>query len=149
MHPKLEPKVEDASSLSLISIPNLTKYESYVHNRPPTCNNCGETATRKVASSLSLINAGRPYYICPLCPWDYRWVCWADDIGVSVENPPCDCEPEVPSRLDVIGRRKGPKAGRGFWSCVTGNCGYYSENVDGTPGVSYDGGFYPKLTKLR
>ena len=56
-------------------------------------------------------------------------------------NPHCDCE--QPSRLDIIGQSKGPKAGRAFWTCVTGRCGFYSENEDGKPGMSDDGGFYP------
>lgn len=112
-----------------------------IRRRQPRCRSCNEVAVRKLTSPLNLKNAGRHYYICPSCPWEDRWVCWEDTTGVSARNPPCDCD--EPSRLEVISKRKGPKAGRGFWACVTGKCRYYSENEDGTPGVSEDVGFYP------
>lgn len=141
MHVKLESSSQDPASSSPIFVLTLPEYEIRVHPRQPTCQNCDQPAIRKLASPLNTNNAGRPYYICPSCPWDFRWVCWADTKGMAMENPPCDCD--LPSRLDIIGQHKGEKAGRAFWTCVTGNCGYYSENMDGTRGVSDDGGFYP------
>lgn len=119
----------------------IEQFEIQRNPRQPRCRNCDELAIRLIASPLNPTNGGRPYYICPLCPWDYRWVCWADSKGVRGGNPRCDCK--VPSRLDIIGRSKPAKAGRAFWTCEKGICDYYSEHMDGTPGVSYDGGFYP------
>ncbi|KAH8753543.1 hypothetical protein F5883DRAFT_574569 [Diaporthe sp. PMI_573] len=129
------------SSSSPAFVLTLPEYEIQVRPRQPRCRICNEVAVRMTTSELNRTNAGRPYYICPSCPWGYQWVCWADTKGVSMGNPPCDCE--VPSRLDTIGQSKPAKAGRAFWTCVTGNCDYYSEHMDGTPGVDYDGGFYP------
>lgn len=129
------------SSSPPISVLTLPEYEIQIRPRQPTCHSCDEVAVRMVTGPLNKNNAGRPYYICPSCPREYRWVCWADTKGVSMGNPMCDCD--QPSRLDVIGQNKPLKVGRGFWTCVTGRCGFYSENEDGTPGVSLDGGFYP------
>lgn len=109
----------------------------------PKCRFCQEPAVLNFTSDLNELNAGRPYFVCPLCPWGYQWVCWADERGVSTVNPCCECKGEVPSRLDVIG--KVGKFGRGFWTCEKGKCDYYSENLDGEPGVSFDGGFYPRF----
>lgn len=119
----------------------IKEFETKINPRQPTCRNCDEVAIRKFASPLNPINPNRPYYICPSCPWESRWVCWEDTMGIFSDNPLCDCD--EPSRLDRIGKRKRDKAGRGFWSCAMGRCWYYSEHEDGTPGVSYDGGFYP------
>lgn len=147
MQSKLEPKSEADSGSSQLGFDLLDSFQGdkihvqLLESRQPTCHNCGQVATRKVASSFNTNNPGRAYYICPSCPWDCRWVCWADSRGVSAHNPPCYCE--VPSRLDIIGPHKGVKAGRAFWACVRGRCWYYSENEEGTPGVSHDGGFYP------
>lgn len=137
---KLEPDYKTSPCSPLVLDRTQQQLKTPTQPRQPTCRNCNEVAVRKFASPLNPINAGRPYYICPSCPWEDRWVCWEDTKGLSASNPPCDCE--EPSRLDVIGKRKGPKAGMGFWSCAAGKCWYYSENQDGTPGVSYDGGFY-------
>lgn len=136
---KLEPDSQATCSSELAL--TLPEFKTPIRPRQPTCRICDRVAIRKFASPLNTKNAGRPYYICPSCPWEDRWVCWEDTKGVSAYNPLCDCE--EPSRLDIIGKSKGVKAGKGFWTCVTGKCWYYSENEDGTPGVSYDGGFYP------
>lgn len=146
MKVKHEPSSQASCSSSPTSSPpifllTLPEYEIQIRPRQPTCHTCKEVAIRLVTSSLNSINAGRPYYICPSCPRECRWVCWADTKGIAGGNPPCDCE--QPSRLDIIGKSNKGKAGRGFWTCVTGKCEYYSENDDGTPGVSFDGGFYP------
>lgn len=110
-------------------------------SRMPKCHACGKASVLEYASPLNTIHGGRPYYICPWCPWGCRWVCWADSKGLHEENPLCDCK--EPSRLDIIGQSKPAKKERGFWTCKEGKCGYYSENRDGKPGVSPDGGFYP------
>lgn len=142
---KLEPNSQASCSSPSSSPPifvlALPEYEVQIRPRQPRCRTCKEVAVRMVTSSLNPNNAGRPYYVCPSCPWADRWVCWADVKGMGFENPPCDCG--VPSRLDVNDPNKVSKEGRGFWTCVTGRCDYYSENEDGTPGVSYDGGFSP------
>lgn len=144
---EIEPYIQCEGSqygLYLVAVEEAIKRkESQTRPRQPTCRNCNEVAVRQLASLLNPANPGRPYYICPSCPREDRWVCWEDTKGVSAWNPPCDCE--KPSRLDIIGKRKKLKAGMGFWSCARGKCWYYSENRDGTPGTSTGGGFYPRL----
>lgn len=122
---------------------NFPEWEIHVYPRQPTCHNCNRPAVRMSTSSDNQNgNAGRPYFICPACQWEKRWVCWADTRGIEESNPRCGCG--QPSRQDRIGSGKGRKSGKGFWTCVTGSCEYYSENVDGTPGISVEG-FYPWL----
>lgn len=98
--------------------------------RPPRCKCCDAKACLHFVSPFNPNgNVGRPYYICPACDRSRRWVCWADGRGLSWENPRCYCG--QPSRQDRIGRDKGCKAGLGFWTCVTGHCDYYSEDIEG------------------
>lgn len=115
--------------------------------RPPqpqaTCHNCNRPATLRITSPRNPNgNAGRPYFACRTCQRESSWVCWADTRGIEPTNPCCDCD--LPSRQDRIGSNKGCMAGRGFWTCSTGRCGFYSEHEDGTPGGGV-GGFFPWL----
>ncbi|KAK3385957.1 hypothetical protein B0H63DRAFT_560439 [Podospora didyma] len=94
----------------------------------PPCHNCNHTSTHHVtATGNPNGNAGRPYYICPICRYDDRWVTWADTRGVSLYNPHCHCH--QPSRAERIGAGK-PRAGMLFFSCAVGACQFYMEQFD-------------------
>ncbi|KUI71890.1 hypothetical protein VM1G_08057 [Cytospora mali] len=113
------------------------------HPQQPRCKNCNQPAVLHVTSPCNPNgNAGRPYFVCPTCPGDKRWVSWADTRGIHFDNPMCNCG--LPSRLGRIGWAKGVKSGRGFWSCGTGTCDYYSEDRNGEPGTSPEG-FRPRI----
>lgn len=102
---------------------------------PPHCNGCGSPGTRHVTRADNQNgNAGRPYWLCShySCPrWSGKgneWKCWDDDLGIAKDNPGCYCG--EPSRLGLKGVKTGEK-GVCFWSCSTGNCDYYSEDIRG------------------
>ena len=87
-------------------------------------------------------NARRPYYVCvnDSCP-NVRthnrehhvrgWVTWDDNIGVAETNPLCRCSHYA--RKDRAGVRS-QNAGKHFWTCSTGACGYTSWRRDGSEG---------------
>jgi hypothetical protein len=99
----------------------------------PFCLKCSNpTQRRRTRYTNPHGNAGRYYYICKTCkndaaPQDQMnvgWSTWDDNIGVDDGNPHCNCG--HPGRLDYMNG-----SGRGFWTCATGGCRYYSSRLDG------------------
>lgn len=114
----------------------------------PSCRTCRTKGIlRYVLPGTPNLNEGRPYYVCPRCPREDRWLRWGDNKGINPANPPCACG--KPSRQDRIGQGHAIfnlKSGKGFWTCAEGNCGYYSEHLNGDVGKAMDGeGFVPWL----
>lgn len=136
-----EAACESSPESSCPSWPELPEIKTEVPD-PPKCRYCKETAVLMYTSFLNEHNADRPYFVCPRGSCR-QWVCWADQEGIGTGNPRCDCKDQAPSRLDIIVRNK-TKFGRGFWTCARGQCDFYSENERGKPGVSFEGGFYPR-----
>ena len=98
---------------------------------PVNCKECDGPAHKAIVQPDNVNgNAGRPYYVCknPKCE---AWVTWDDDKGMYVDNPQCKCG--APSREDMKGKEAKAKKvlGQGFWTCATGRCDYYSEDVEG------------------
>lgn len=105
-------------------------------------------------------NAGRPYYFCIKCQFNRKcgvstngfrkgWISWDDDRGIQQNNPPCHCRSM--SRQDKAGIHSS-HPGRGFWTCATGSCAYFSFRLDGltdakasSDGAAPDAGFEPWL----
>ena len=107
----------------------------------PSCRRCG--CKPKYRNTVSPHNpngnAGRPYYICIKCKTDRKckvskidhqkgWISWDDDRGVDLSNQNCGCG--VVCRQDRAGEHSSCP-GRGFWTCATGSCGYFSFRTDG------------------
>lgn len=64
-------------------------------------------------------NAGRPYYKCTACA---KFLCFADDRGLDLDNPQCHCG--APSRRQVSGPTK--RVSRGLhYVCSRGGCSFY------------------------
>ncbi|KAG8158107.1 hypothetical protein KVR01_011868 [Diaporthe batatas] len=100
--------------------------------REAECYICEVPAVLRYVGDDNKINAGRPYLVYAR--------------GIYAENPLCECEGRVASRLEIICKKDKGKFGMGFWTCATGRCDYYSENPRGEPGVRFYGGFYPRLS---
>ncbi|KAL8700561.1 MAG: hypothetical protein Q9201_005376 [Fulgogasparrea decipioides] len=105
-------------------------------------------------------NVDRPFYICKQCKNSTTpprttstgrarrkgWVTWDDEVGIDVDNPPCDCRGGFVSRQDRGGTNSYYPGG-GFWTCATGQCDYLSYHIDGRPKKPgrWDEGFEPWL----
>jgi len=118
-----------------------TSQPTFPMQEKPLCPRCNyEPKFRNKASANNPNgNANRPYYICVRCKNDRNrtvsktdhergWITWDDDRGVRPGNPDCDCA--VASRQERTGRYS-TCPGRGFWTCATGSCAYFSFRRDG------------------
>ncbi|PYI17873.1 hypothetical protein BO99DRAFT_462492 [Aspergillus violaceofuscus CBS 115571] len=95
----------------------------------PCCRGNAITSQYTVSETNENGNAGRPYYRCDHCG---SFACFADLRGVHPDNPPCDCEGQLPCRLQVASqndRRCFP--GVLFYTCAVGRCNYFSRVEDG------------------
>ncbi|KAL8991467.1 MAG: hypothetical protein Q9169_007861 [Polycauliona sp. 2 TL-2023] len=107
---------------------------------PPRCRTCNLPGNHnKVLPTNRNNNAPRPYYVCLHCKSTPAllarnpakgWITWNDDIGIDVHNPACFCAPGWVARQDKAGRNS-KWAGKGFWTCAVGGCGYKSFRQDG------------------
>ncbi|QQK46043.1 hypothetical protein Pdw03_0941 [Penicillium digitatum] len=96
---------------------------------PPRCPECYEDGMRqKVRESNRNGNAGRPYYKCYPCN---RFICFADQRGISPTNPLCHCGEY--SRRQISGTSNEVPYGI-HYVCARGWCRFYEEEVnqDGT-----------------
>ncbi|KAH8661156.1 hypothetical protein BGZ61DRAFT_281613, partial [Ilyonectria robusta] len=91
---------------------------------PPTCRRCGKPCTRKPTNDVNTNgNPGRPYYTC-VSHSSRVFGCFDDAIGVSRDNPPCQC--------GYVSRRTRRNDGEShFFSCPVGRCGW--SLTDDTP----------------
>ncbi|KAI4230793.1 MAG: hypothetical protein LQ349_006024 [Xanthoria aureola] len=105
---------------------------------PPRCRTCDSSGTRNTVRPNNRNNNGnRPYYTCSNCKStpallarnpQKGWITWDDDTGVDAHNTACFCG--WVCRQDRAGR-DSPWAGKGFWKCAVGRCGYVSFREDG------------------
>ncbi|RAK73136.1 uncharacterized protein BO72DRAFT_248397 [Aspergillus fijiensis CBS 313.89] len=97
--------------------------------RPPPCRRCNAITSQYIVSENNENgNAGRPYYRCHHCG---TFACFADLRGVHPDNPACDCEGQLPCRLQVASqndRRCFP--GALFYTCAVGGCNYFQRLED-------------------
>ncbi|KAI4256458.1 MAG: hypothetical protein L6R42_006203 [Xanthoria sp. 1 TBL-2021] len=104
---------------------------------PPHCRTCNSLGTRDtVRPTNGNNNVDRPYYICTNCKSNPAllaknpqkgWITWDDDIGVHENNTTCFCG--WVCRQDRAGSGS-VWAGKAFWKCAVGKCGYRSFQED-------------------
>lgn len=92
---------------------------------PPRCPKCYADGMRlKVGEHNPSGNAGRPYYKCYPCD---RFICFADQRGISPANPLCQCGEYT--RRQISGASKGVHHGI-HYVCARGWCRFYEKHVD-------------------
>lgn len=84
------------------------------------CARCGRVLMRQHVKPQNLINFGRPYY---RCKHDDFFV-YADDKGVSPENPSCNCG--LPSR----GNSAKNKPYSVYYNCASRRCCFNKSSPD-------------------
>lgn len=91
----------------------------------PRCPRCYEDGMRlKVKEDNANGNAGRPYYKCYPCD---RFICFADQRGISPANPLCQCGEYT--RRQISGTSKEVQHGI-HYVCARGWCWFYEKEVD-------------------